>query len=111
MRIRARILGVSLKERFQVTCPECGGAITVDAATGEVIAHRPAGKKTAPGKDFDSLFAGLDASKSRAEAVFEQQVNAVRHHDRLMEEKFREALKRAEEDKDEGPPVRPWDLE
>jgi len=102
---------VSLKERFQVTCPDCGGSITVDAATGEVLAHRPAGQKTTPGKDFDSLFAGLGAEKSRAEAVFDQQVNAVRDHDRLMEEKFREALKRAKEDKDQGPPVRPWDLE
>lgn len=108
----ARIRDVSLKERFQITCPECGGAITVDAATGEVLSHRAAGKKAAPpGKDFDSLLAGLGESKSRAEEVFDQQVNAVRNHDRLMEEKFREAMKRAEETKDDGPPVRPWDLE
>lgn len=102
---------MNLKERFQITCPECGGSITVDAATGEVLAHRAASKKATPGKDFDSLFAGLGEAKSRAEEVFEQQVNAVRQHDRLMEEKFREALKRAEEDPDQGPPVRTWDLE
>ena len=35
----------------------------------------------------------------------------MRNHERLMEEKFREALKRAEEEKDEGPPKRPWDFE
>jgi hypothetical protein len=103
---------VSLKERFQITCPECGGSITVDAATGEVLSHRAAGKKAVPpGKDFDSLLAGLGQAKSRAEEVFDQQVSAVKNHDRLMEEKFREAMKRAEEDKTEGPPVRPWDLE
>jgi hypothetical protein len=28
-----------------------------------------------------------------------------------MEEKFREALKRAEEDPDKGPPKRPFDLD
>lgn len=107
----ARIASVSLKDRFLVTCPDCGGSITVDAATGEVLAHRSAAKKTSPGKDFDTLFAGLGEAKSRAEEVFEQQVNAVRNHERLMEEKFREALKRAEEEKDEGPPKRPWDFE
>lgn len=102
---------MSPKERFQITCPECGGSITVDAATGEILAHRPAGKKASPGKDFDSLFAGLGESKSRAEEVFEQQVAAVKNHDRLMDEKFREAMKRAEEDPQEGPPARPWDFE
>lgn len=102
---------MSVKERFQITCPDCGAAITVDAATGEVLSHRAAAKKATPGKDFDSLFAGLSEAKNRAEEVFDQQVNAVRQHDRLMEEKFREAMKRAEEDPDKGPPARPWDLE
>ena len=62
-------------------------------------------------QDFDSLFAGLEASKARAEDVFAREVSAHQDRDRLMEEKFREAMKRAEEEPDEGPPIRPWDLD
>lgn len=97
-------------KRLEVRCPDCLSTLIVDVATGEVLSHTKS-KKAAPGKDFDSLLAGLGEAKNRAEQVFEQQVNAVKQHDRLMEEKFREAVKRAEEDPDKGPPPRPWDLE
>ena len=93
-----------------VHCPGCGGELSVDQATGEVLSHR-ARRDDAASKDFDALLADLDASKARAEAVFEKEKAAYRDRERLLEEKFREALKRAEEDPDDGPPLRPWDLD
>ena len=81
----------------------------IDAATGAVLHHRPA-KVSKEGKDFDALLADLDASKARAEDVFKQEVSALEDRERLMEEKFREALRRAEEEPDDKP-VRPWDLD
>lgn len=103
---------MSTRERFLVTCPDCGGQITVDATTGEVLAHRASPQKAKPAtKDFDALLKGLDDSKQRAEEIFEQEFSAFKDRDRLLEAKFQEALKRAEEDPDEGPPARPWDLE
>lgn len=98
-------------KRLHVRCPECAAELTVDAATGEVLGHRAAKQPLAGGKDFDSLLKGLDESKARAEALFEQEQAALKDRQRLLDEKFAEALKRAEEEPDEGPPRRPFDLD
>lgn len=94
-----------------VTCPGCAGELVVDAATGEVLSHRAARQPKAPEKDFDKLLAGLDESKAHAESVFEREMGALKDRERLMEEKFRRALERAEEEDDGKPPPRPWDLD
>lgn len=94
-----------------VRCPGCAGELQVDAATGEVLAHRAARKEREPSKDFDSLLAGIGESKQHAESVFEREMGALKDRDRLLEEKFRKALERAEKEDDGKPPPRPWDLE
>ncbi len=102
---------VSENDRITVSCPECGCDLTIDAATGQVLFHKSAQREPAGGQDFDQLLAGLDESKQRANEVFQREVDAHENRDRLMEEKFREALRRAEEDPDQEPPLRPWDLD
>jgi hypothetical protein len=97
--------------KLNVRCPECGSDLIVDAATGEPLSHRPAKRPPAGGKDFDALLAGLDADKDRADQIFEREKAAMKDRDRLLDEKFREAMKRAEEEPDEGPPKRPFDLD
>ncbi len=97
--------------KITVTCPECGSDLSVDAATGEVLSHRVPKRPPAGGKSFDSLLAGVDRDRARAEDTFERARAAERDRDRLLEEKFREAVKRAEEEPDEGPPRRPFDLD
>jgi hypothetical protein len=97
--------------KLTVRCPECSSELVVDAATGEVLSHRKAKQPPAGGKDFDALLKGLDEDKSRAEDIFQREVAAFKDRDRLLEEKFREAMRRAEEEPDEGPPVRPFDLD
>jgi hypothetical protein len=97
--------------KLTVRCPECSSDLVIDAATGEVLSHRKAKQPPAGGKDFDALLKGLDEDKSRAENVFEREVAALKDRDRLLEEKFREAMRRAEEEPDEGRPVRPFDLD
>ena len=92
-------------------CPECEAHLVIDAATGEVLSHRPAKKPLAGGKDFDSLLEDLDRDKAEAEEVFEREVAAMKDRDRLLEEKFQQALKRAEEEPDDGPIPRPIDLD
>ena len=98
-------------EPLTVTCPDCGSDLTVDIATGQVLFHQAARREPAGGKDFDQLLAGLDESKERAAEVFRREVSALKDRDRLMEEKFRQAMRRAEEEPDEEPPLRPWDLD
>jgi hypothetical protein len=83
----------------------------IDSATGEILSHKKAKQPIAGGKDFDALLKGLDDDKSRAEDIFQREVAAMKDRDRLMEEKFREAMRRAEEDPDQGPPRRPFDLD
>jgi hypothetical protein len=97
--------------KLTVRCPECSSELVIDAATGEVLSHRKSKQPPAGGKDFDALLKGLDEDKSRAEDIFQREVAAFKDRDRLLEEKFREAMRRAEEEPDEGPPVRPFDLD
>lgn len=86
--------------------------MVVDAATGEVLFHRKAKEPLAGGKDFDSLLSGLDRQKEEAEDVFSREMEAMKDRDRLLSDKFEEAMRRAkEEPDDEAPPPRPFDLD
>jgi hypothetical protein len=102
---------VSDKSKLSVRCPDCGSDLVVDAATGELLSHRRPKQPPAGGKDLESLLQGLDQDKARAEDIFQREVAAMKDRDRLLEEKFREAMRRAEEEPDEGPPRRPFDLD
>ena len=83
----------------------------VDAATGVVVSHRAAKRPPAGGKDFAALLNDLDQEKIEAEETFQREVAAMKDRDRLLEEKFQQALKRAEEEPDDAPPLRPFDLD
>ncbi|OQC42616.1 MAG: hypothetical protein BWX64_00006 [Acidobacteria bacterium ADurb.Bin051] len=102
---------VSRTKSLRLTCPDCGSDLVVDARTGAVLSHRRPKEPPAGGKDFDALLAGLDESRNRAEKLFEQEKAAMADRERLLEEKFRAALQRAEEEPDDGPPPRPFDLD
>lgn len=97
-------------DRLTLRCPECNAHLVIDAATGEVLFHKTLEKPPAGGKDFDALLKGLSEEKAQAEQVFEREVAALKDRDRLLEEKFAEALRRAEENPDERPP-RPFDFD
>ena len=96
--------------QLTVACPECGSDLAIDLATGTVLFHKTP-KDRSGGKDFDALLAGLDESKARAEDIFSKEFSALKDKDRLMEQKFEEALRRAEEEPEDEPPLRPWDLD
>jgi hypothetical protein len=54
----------------------------------------------------------MKAQKTRVEGLFEKEKLALQDRDRLLEEKFREAMDRASEsDDNEATPLRPFDLE
>ena len=102
---------MSETRKLTVRCPDCSSELVIDVATGEVLSHRRAKQPPAGGKDLDSLLQGLDQDKARAEDVFQREVAAMKDRDRLLEEKFKEAVRRAEEDPDQGRPPRPFDLD
>lgn len=97
--------------RTTLRCPECGAHLVVDKATGEVLFHRRPKGSPGGGKDFDHLLAELKEEKSQAEEIFEREVEALKDRDRLLEERFEEALRQAEEEADDQPPPRPFDLD
>jgi hypothetical protein len=97
--------------KLTVRCPECDADLVVDASTGAILHHRAAKVAPGGGRSFEQLFAELDAGKDRAEQRFEQEQAALKDRERLLEERFREALRRAEDEPDENPPKRPFDLD
>lgn len=96
--------------RLLVQCPECGTELAVDPATGAVLSSRQPKQAPAGGRSLEALLADLDHQKSRAEERFEQERKQLEDRERLLEEKFREAMRRADEEPD-LPPRRPFDLD
>lgn len=83
----------------------------IDAATGEILFHQEQQQAPAGGKGFEELLGDLEKGKAKAEAMFAREVIAHEDRDRLLEEKFQQALDRAKDDADDGPPPSPFDCE
>ena len=93
-------------EKYTVTCPCCDASLTIDAQTGALLAH--AEKKKVHGS-FEELQEVLSKQKENREQVFAQEMSSMKDRERLLEEKFKEALKRADTDPD-TPYRNPLDL-
>ena len=94
-------------EKFSVICPCCEATLTIDAQTGAILAHEEKEKKLG---SFEDLKNNLDKQKELREQLFAQEMSSVKDRERLLEEKFQEALKRADKDKD-MPFKNPLDLD
>jgi uncharacterized Zn finger protein (UPF0148 family) len=88
-------------ERFTVLCPCCETKLTIDSQTGALLAHEEKKKASA---SFDDLKSDLSKQKELREQLFAQEMSSMKDRERLLEEKFQEALKRA--DKDDSTPYR-----
>lgn len=95
------------KSRFTIICPCCETTLIVDAQTGALISHE---EKARPIASFDEMVKGLDTQKQRREQIFSQELSSMKDRDRILEEKFQDAIKRAEKDKDK-PYRNPLDLD
>lgn len=69
----------------------------VDAVTGAIISHE---EKQKPLASFEDMARNLDKAKQTREQILAQEMSSMKDRERLLEEKFREAMKRAEKDKD-----------
>jgi len=94
-------------ERYSITCPCCEAVLTVDATTGALVAHEE--KKKVVGS-FDELKGAMSKQKELREQIFAQEMSSMKDRERLLEEKFKEALKRADVDSDK-PFRNPLDLD
>ncbi|MGB2914851.1 MAG: hypothetical protein WBB81_14970 [Pyrinomonadaceae bacterium] len=94
-------------DKYRVTCPCCDAVLTIDAATGALLGHEE--KKKVHGS-FEDLQGELNKQKELRENKFAQEMSSMKDRERLLEEKFQEALKKA--DKTAGVPFRnPLDMD
>lgn len=93
--------------RFTIICPCCEATLTVDSQTGSIISHE---EKHKPLASFDEMVKGLDKQKQVREQIFTQELSSMKDRDRILQEKFQEAMKRAEKDKDK-PYLNPLDVD
>lgn len=80
-------------EKFTIICPCCEATLTIDAQTGAMLAHEE--KKKVLGS-FEDLKGNLVKQKEARDNIFAQEMSSMKDRERLLEEKFKEAMKRAE---------------
>lgn len=83
--------------RWTIICPCCEATLSIDAKTGAIISHQ---EKAKPLASFEEMAKDMERQKQTREQVFAQELGSLKDRERLLEEKFREAMKRAEKDKD-----------
>ena len=94
-------------EKYTVTCPCCDSTLTIDAQTGALLGHQEKKKVTG---SFEDLQGQLGKQKELREQIFAQEMSSMKDRERLLEEKFKEAMKRA--DSSDATPFRnPLDLD
>ena|ERR1043166_4748970 len=101
------IITVADTTKFTLICPCCEATLTIDSSTGVLLSHD---EKTKPLASFDEMVKGLDKQKQMREQIFAQELSSMKDRDRILEEKFQEAMKRAEKDKDK-PYRNPLDID
>jgi hypothetical protein len=95
---------------FDITCPDCGAILKIDASTRAIVAHTPAPRKRTF-EDFDQATRHLHEQEERKESIFRQSVEAEKNKEDLFNKRFAEALKKAQETPDTGKPLREFDLD
>jgi hypothetical protein len=96
-----------MAKNFEITCPCCQATIVVDRLSGEVLLHKV--KEVRTGGSLESMVAGLETQKSEAAKRFERQLESQKDRARILEEKFKEALERAEKSDEQY--VNPMDMD
>lgn len=96
-----------MAKNFEIQCPCCETTIVIDRISGEVLLHKM--KETRVAGSLESMVAGLESQKSEAAKRFDKQLESQKDRARILEERFKEALQRAE--KSDEKYVNPLDLD
>jgi uncharacterized Zn finger protein (UPF0148 family) len=96
-----------MAKNFEILCPCCESTIVVDRITGEVLLHKV--KETRHSGSLETMVSNLETQKSEAARKFERNLESQKDRARILEERFKEALERA--DKADKPHVNPFDLD
>ncbi len=96
-----------MAKNFEVICPCCAATLVIDRLSGEVLLHKAKEIKTTG--SLESMVSNLETQKSEAAKRFDKQIESQKDRSRILEEKFKEALQRAE--KSDEKIVNPMDLD
>jgi hypothetical protein len=97
------------QQTFEISCPDCGAMLKIDAATGLLISHTTAPRKRTF-EDLEAAAKSMREQDERKESIFRQSIDAEKNKEDLLEKKFAEALRKAK-DAPEGKPLREFDLD
>jgi len=96
-----------MAKNFEIQCPCCEAQIVIDRLSGEILLHKAKERKS--GQSLESMVSNLQTQKSEMEKMFDKQIESQKDRSRILEEKFKEAMERA--DKSDKRPVNPMDLD
>lgn len=79
---------------LEITCPCCESLLVIDRLTGEILLHQKKDPKS--GLSLEAMVANLDSQKSELAKKFDKNMESQKDRARILEERFKEALKKAE---------------
>ena len=87
---------VKLLSEFEVVCPCCGAAQTVDSNLRRVVSHRVPENENKP--ELDEAQEILAKEAARREALFQQSVSAEKTRGDTLSRRFEQALEQAQQE-------------
>ena len=78
-----------------MACPCCEATLKIDGRTGAIISHEAKGKRVG---SFEDLKSEMDKRKNLTKQMFVQEQETQKDRHRILEEKFQEAVKKADTD-------------
>ncbi|HKO00199.1 MAG TPA: 2-nitropropane dioxygenase, partial [Thermoanaerobaculia bacterium] len=88
-----------MAKNFEINCPCCEATIVIDRISGEVLLHKA--KETRSNQSLEAMVGNLETQKSEMQRRFDRQLESQKDRARILEERFKEAMERA--DKDDKP--------
>ena len=95
---------------LEVKCPCCEAVLRIDIDTGAVITHEEK-LRTSHVEDLNVAVARIRKEESERDAKFAKAMAAEKANKDILNRKFDELFKKAQEDPDKGPPKRDFDFD
>jgi uncharacterized Zn finger protein (UPF0148 family) len=97
-----------MSDSLEIQCPCCDAELVVDRMSGEVLFHKQ--KQRTRSKSLEEMVSAMENQKADRDKMFEKGIENQKDRQRILEARFREAMQRAEKEKD-TPRINPLDLD
>lgn len=100
-------MSLSMAQNFEIVCPCCDATLVIDRLSGAVLLHKA--REIRQSSSLETMVSNLETQKQEAAKRFDRQLESQKDRGRILDERFREALQRA--DKSDKPMPNPLDLD